>query len=371
MFSKPHISVLFALSGLFVSELALGLPVQPETEVDLNERVRRVVRVVARDVSVSSCSACATAITVKVSGTATATPTASAVTVSVGSATSTASPSTIGNFGSCTIPQIEFGTGFDGRKETAFQPVDKVSYNQASADSIEVITGFICNALVTTCNADATAQATCAKAQAAAAAATPLEGIDADAFNAVFGIQTNFKNVEAISNTSVPIATSTSNNTPNGAAYATSAATASFTATSIGGSQQGNATDGETGGVTVSTSTKDAPATTAAAVTSKLTTETATLPAPTTAANTSTSANLQVFTGDLGGVTAPAVVASGTQFQVTGNSIFKTKTDALVRSCDVQQNDCADAANKSGNKGDFTVNACNTQRTACNAASGG
>ena len=31
----------------------------------------------------------------------------------------------IGNFGSCSIPEIRFGAGFDGRRETAFEPVDK------------------------------------------------------------------------------------------------------------------------------------------------------------------------------------------------------------------------------------------------------
>ena len=45
------------------------------------------------------------------------------------SSTITNAPSTptgnIGNFGKCSIPEIEFGTGFDGRKETSFQPVDK------------------------------------------------------------------------------------------------------------------------------------------------------------------------------------------------------------------------------------------------------
>lgn len=33
--------------------------------------------------------------------------------------------SSIGNFGSCSIPQIRFGTGFDNRKETSFEPVDQ------------------------------------------------------------------------------------------------------------------------------------------------------------------------------------------------------------------------------------------------------
>lgn len=31
----------------------------------------------------------------------------------------------IGNFGSCSVPEIQFGAGFDGRRETAFEPVDK------------------------------------------------------------------------------------------------------------------------------------------------------------------------------------------------------------------------------------------------------
>lgn len=33
--------------------------------------------------------------------------------------------SDIGDFGSCSVPQIQFGTGFDGRKETSFEPVDQ------------------------------------------------------------------------------------------------------------------------------------------------------------------------------------------------------------------------------------------------------
>lgn len=63
------------------------------------------------------------------SGTAAATVSASA-TASNAAATSAASSSSsssggIGDFGKCSVPQIEFGTGFDGRKETSFEPVDK------------------------------------------------------------------------------------------------------------------------------------------------------------------------------------------------------------------------------------------------------
>ena len=36
-----------------------------------------------------------------------------------------ATNSSIGNFGSCSVPQIKFATGFDNRKETSFEPVDQ------------------------------------------------------------------------------------------------------------------------------------------------------------------------------------------------------------------------------------------------------
>ncbi|KAJ6619779.1 hypothetical protein B0H10DRAFT_1146913 [Mycena sp. CBHHK59/15] len=471
MFSKSHIGV-FALSVLSASEQVLSRPVWREDFV--TKRADPVVVAVARD---DTAAACATAVTVTVSGTATAISGA-AVTISVGSAvataTSTASSSAIGDFGSCSIPQIEFGTGFDGRKETAFQPVDKASFNHDSADNIGVITSFICNTLTNTCGADETAKATCAKAQAAAAAETPLEGIDADAFNAVFGIQTNFKNVEAVSNTGIPIAGSTSNDTSSAAAATATVTTAATVVstphsplplrlraileTSIefgtgfdnrketsfqpvdktsfnhGSAQaisiitqficdtltntcgadatakatcaaaqtaanaappkegidadifngffgitthfadvpavdnQGNVIAGSTGTVTIAASTAAAAPTTNAAT--KAATTTAAAATTATTAPSSTSGNLQVFTGNLGGVTAPEVVASGSQFQVIGNSLFNSKTDALARSCDVQHNQCANAANASGNKGDLTVNACGTQQTACNAANG-
>lgn len=42
--------------------------------------------------------------------------------------TSSGSSSSIGDFGSCSVPQIEFGVGFDNRKETSFQPVDKSKF---------------------------------------------------------------------------------------------------------------------------------------------------------------------------------------------------------------------------------------------------
>jgi len=286
--------------------------------------------------------------------------------VTFGSPTSTTSPSATGSFGSCSIPQIEFGAGFDGRTETSFRPVDTASYNHGSADDVTVIADFICNALVNTCNADATAQATCAKAQAAAAAETPEEGIDADAFNEVFGIQTNFKDVVALNSNGDPINGSTTNetSTSSSTAEATSSTTFSLNSTSSASSSDASPTSD----VSTASATHDAATSTAAAKTliTAITSVISTEPAPTAAAG-SNSDNLQTFTGALGGITAPTVVASGSQFQVENNSLFKNKADAITRSCSIQHNACADAANKAKNKGPFTVDSCTEQQNACNA----
>jgi len=379
-------AVVFALSILSVS---LGRPF--DSEIHHIKRVHKpaivraqVVRaqvvgaqVVPRDVS-PSCTTCATVI-VKVSGTATA---SAAFTVTVGSApTSIPSPS-IGSFGSCSVPQIEFGAGFDGRNETSFRPVDQVSYNHDSADDIGVITDFICSALVNTCGADSTAQATCATAQTAAAAETPQEGIDADAFNVVFGFQTNFKNVKALSNAGDPIAGSTTNSSSASASVSSIASETSSASAATDSISSSTAASNATVAPTPASSSSPnaathdpsashgAPPTTL--VTVVQTTAQPTEPAPTSAAaGSSNASNLQTFTGALGGISAPAVVASGNgQFLVEGNSPFNTKTDGLSRSCDVQQNACANEANASGNKGSLTVAACHTQQDDCDAANG-
>jgi len=67
------------------------------------------------------------------------------------------------------------------------------SYTHGSAQNIGVITQSMCDQLVNTCKADATARSTCANAITAASSATPVKtGVQADAFNAVFGITTDF-----------------------------------------------------------------------------------------------------------------------------------------------------------------------------------
>jgi hypothetical protein len=61
--------------------------------------------------------------------------------------------------------------------------------------------------------------------------------------------------------------------------------------------------------------------------------------------SSSSSANLQTFTGNLGG--APPPVTTGGKGFVTNGSDFLNLAAALGRSCDVQHNACANAANVS------------------------
>ncbi|KAF8486043.1 hypothetical protein DFH94DRAFT_808518, partial [Russula ochroleuca] len=233
-------------------------------------------------------------------------------------ATSTNSNAGAPDFGKCTTPEIKFAVGLDGRRETAFAPNDLQSYNHGSADNIGVITNFICLALTNTCGANDAAKAQCAQAQTAAGAATPPQtGAQADAFNLVFGLKTNFAAVQPISNTGQPVAVSNAKNALS------------------------------SNPVNTNTSNNS----------------------DTTIASQSSKGNLQTFTGALGGVTAPTVSALGNgQFQVENNASFKNLQSALQRSCDVQHNKCADAANASGNKGDLTVAACGTQQTQCDSS---
>ncbi|KAL5525722.1 hypothetical protein ACEPAG_7059 [Sanghuangporus baumii] len=264
--------------------------------------------------------------------TATASATDSGSTAASSSTTgSNTSSSDIGNFGSCSVPEIEFGVGFDGRKETSFQPVDKASYNHGSAQAINIIAQFICDTLTNSCGADQTAKDTCASAQTAAQAATAKTGAQADAFNAAFGITTDFASVAEVDDQGNVVA-GTGSGTSDSAASDTS-----------------------------SSASDTAVASTAAVAT----TATAASATATASNDTGSGGNLQTFTGNLG-ATAPTVTALGDgSFQVTGNSAFNSLQNALVRSCDVQNNQCANAANSSGNQGDLTVANCNQQQQQC------
>ncbi|KAL0954553.1 hypothetical protein HGRIS_003518 [Hohenbuehelia grisea] len=243
----------------------------------------------------------------------------------------------IGNFGKCSVPQVEFAAGFDGRRETSFQPTDKGSFNHGSAQNINIITQSICDTLTNSCGADQTAKATCARAQAAASAATAKTGAQADAFNNVFGISTNFAAVQPIDDQGRVVGAAT-----GGAASA--------------GNNANNGNNGNNGNA----------ANNAAATTAAATQQTSQASSGNVAV---ANGNIQAFRGALGGVKAPVVTDIGNgQFQVEGNSVFNNRSNAVVRSCDVQQNLCSNAANASGNKGDLTVSACGAQGNQCRAA---
>jgi len=63
----------------------------------------------------------------------------------------------------------------------------------------------MCDTLVNSCGADQTARTTCASARAAADELAAKTGAQADAFNAVFGIKTNFSAITPLDNQGNPI----------------------------------------------------------------------------------------------------------------------------------------------------------------------
>jgi hypothetical protein len=64
----------------------------------------------------------------------------------------------------------------------------------------------MCDTLTNSCKADQTAKDTCQKAIAAADAQKAKTGAQADAFNAAFGIKTNFAAVAPVSDQGVTLA---------------------------------------------------------------------------------------------------------------------------------------------------------------------
>ncbi|KAJ4482257.1 hypothetical protein J3R30DRAFT_3458037 [Lentinula aciculospora] len=177
------------------------------------------------------------------------------------------------------------------------------------------------------------------------------------------------------------------------AAAATSAATDAATATANADTSAVTSVsdDGCTTEVTVtatvtaaaadatSSAAVDAASTCAAAVTvtvtasasaSAATEAVASATASSSAATTSAASgqNLQTFTGALGDSLPPAVTTGGRGFVVAGETDdFLNLSAALQRSCSIQHNACADAAN-SGAAAGVTVGDCDTQNTQCTAA---
>jgi hypothetical protein len=116
---------------------------------------------------------------------------------------------------------------------------------------------------------------------------------------------------------------------------------------------------------TAVTVTVDAPAATSAPEAAA--TSAAAEPATTSAAADSVGqggANAQTFTEALGGIAPPTVTVGGRGFVVQDNADFLNLSAALGRSCDVQHNKCANAANSGGA---FSVGDCDNQNNKCRA----
>ena len=215
----------------------------------------------------------------------------------------------------------------DGRKESAFAPVNAEDFNHGSALNIGVISTFICQQLADKCKASDQATGACARGQSAASA---LKGQGAaDAFNAAVG------GSEGVVENAV-------------AAAASTVVAASTPAVS---SAKGNAVAAAASAV-VAASTPTALSTTST-------------PAP--------NKNIQTFTSSLGGLPPPVIQSQSANserpFSVNGDT-FVNAAAALQRSCAVQHNACADAVNSGVLEVEGGVGRCEMQEGECVAAAG-
>ena len=128
-------------------------------------------------------------------------PSTPAVASSTPAPTSAALARIIENFGSFSVPQIEFGASFDNRKEISLVPVDKskccICFRNASSRRLlstfqsgitmglqctehRYHSALMCDTLVNSCGADQTARTSCASARATADKHTAKTGTQAD-----------------------------------------------------------------------------------------------------------------------------------------------------------------------------------------------
>ncbi|KAG9498236.1 hypothetical protein J7337_011132 [Fusarium musae] len=160
------------------------------------------------------------------------------------------------------------------------------------------------------------------------------------------------------------------NGAASGAASATEAANATATAEAPAATNTGKAAENTAGagaGAGAGKGCKAKSKTAASATLTPLPSRTSGASAKATgAANNAQGVNVQTFTGTLGGAPPPVISSNAEKpFSVNGNT-FNGESVALGRSCDIQHNACADAAN-SGQL-DGGVGQCETQLAACRAA---
>jgi len=225
------------------------------------------------------------------------------------------------DLGSCSDPTIKFANGLDGRTEPAFAPNNSADFNHGSALNIGIIASFICGQLQSACKASQDAIDACNAGEQTASTLTGQAA--ADAFNKAVTGGASSSSAQSSSVASAPAVSATEASGTDCVATVTVTAAAAPTSTSSTSSSTSSGTSSSSAG-----------------------------------------ANLQTFTGNLGGL-PPAVTTGGKGF-VTDGSDFLNLPAALGRSCDVQHNACADASNSGA--GSFKVSDCDAQDTACKAA---
>ncbi|KAL8669485.1 MAG: hypothetical protein Q9168_005919, partial [Polycauliona sp. 1 TL-2023] len=251
------------------------------------------------------------------------------------------------NLGSCTDPTIKFADGLDGRKEPSFIANNAKDFPHGSALGIGVISGFICQQLNDKCKASADAVAACKKGADAAAS---LKGQDAaDAFNAALGGAGG--GAAAGSNDAAAGDEGGDQESADACDDASSptSTTAAAAAAASSGSAEANNTGGASDDEDAANSMNGAANDNAAPPIGK---------------------NIQPFTSALGAPAPPVIETAGAErpFSVTAKGktdTFLNKAAALDRSCAVQHNACADAANAGEIK--ESVADCGRQQDECNA----
>ncbi|KAL8796926.1 MAG: hypothetical protein Q9182_007273 [Xanthomendoza sp. 2 TL-2023] len=232
------------------------------------------------------------------------------------------------DFGSCTDPTIQFAEGLDGRKEKAFAPSNEADFNHGSALNIGIICEFICQQLGDKCKADTEALSACEKGKEDSAKVKGQAA--ADAFNAALG-----------------------GDVGSGDAGDDKGE----------GEEEAGEKNGDAACNAAASGTASAPASTPSSATAVKPDDT-----EQETGSSTTGSNIQTFTGAVGGLPPPVIRSSGARpFSVKGET-FGNASAALQRSCAVQHNACADAANKGSIEGG--VGECEKQEKECNAAGG-
>jgi hypothetical protein len=191
-----------------------------------------------------------------------------------------------------------------------------------------------------------------------------LDATEAEISAAVAGISQTFTGTGVISATDIAfaglaVATGATGAAAVAASTTTTAAAVAATTTAVAC----GAAPVTTSSCTVITTTLAASATLSTVVVAS--TEAA---AAATTGTATTGTNVQTFTGTLGGAPPPVISSTGDRpFSVNGDT-FVNSGAALQRSCSVQHNACANAANSGALSGG--VGQCETQETACNTANG-